>query len=929
MVDRIPDDPQVAARLPGAPSVRAERLLKITSAIANAVSPSEVYDAVVDQAAEAIGASSAGLWLLDDVGETAKLAHSRGYAEVATQKLAVLPLDMTPCIPALDVIRRAEPIWIPSQAALLEQYPHLRPVVTAARSYRISCLPLITHGRVVGSLAFTVERPGEAHEEERNFLLLVAGYATQAIERLRLLESERRSRDEAKAALKRLEILSQASRAFVASALDRDSRLHRVVSELSSVLDSCINLSLLGPDGKLHLVAVQHPNTHAHDRLRSPVATAPLRVGEGVTGTIAATGQSVLLPKIDPDLIRKRAAAPYRGFLEKFPAYAMVGAALKVRDSIIGTVTATRCREGESYTEEDLRLLEDLADRAAVALENSRLYQEAIDARGRAERLYDFAQAIVAADQLDAVFAAAADAIEAVLGTNRSAILTFDEDGPMKFRAWRNISERYRRAVEGHSPWPREAVAPEPVLVPDVNDAPALKSFQPLFRAEGIGALAFIPLVSSGRLLGKFMVYFDHEHAFLEREIEMALAIASHLASVINRFAAVARLEDTLRCNELFAGILAHDLRNPLGAMMMAAQLVMESAPDEQAIKPLHRVITSGQRMTRMIDQLLDFTRARLGGQMPLEKQKIDLCQLAKQTIDEIELAAPGVTIALNSVGNLEGSWDNDRMAQVFSNLAGNAAQHGLPEQPIRFQLDGRKAHSVEIAIHNRGAIPRDILPQLFEPFRSTQHKRDGSHGLGLGLYITQQVVRAHGGEISVTSSAEDGTTFNINLPRDSSSALALSEAPPWGHHQEQASLTNEEASMTTEERSRSTTPQVLVVDDDIDVRDAMEDLLIDKGFSVLTASNGAEALKLLRSLTTPPLIILLDVMMPVMDGYGFLEQRRADPSLAPIPVAVVSAGHGVDHERLGDSVQVLPKPINVPKLMATIQAIQKSATAS
>lgn len=117
---------------------------------------------------------------------------------------------------------------------------------------------------------------------------------------------------------------------------------------------------------------------------------------------------------------------------------------------------------------------------------------------------------------------------------------------------------------------------------------------------------------------------------------------------------------------------------------------------------------------------------------------------------------------------------------------------------------------------------------------------------------------------------------------------------------------------------------RILIVDDDPDIREALKELLADRGFSVLAASNGVEALKLLRTNSAPPSIILLDVMMPVMDGYGFLEERRRDPLLSSIPVAIITAGHGVDLARLGGTMPVLYKPIDVRELMIALGSVQQ-----
>jgi signal transduction histidine kinase len=227
--------------------------------------------------------------------------------------------------------------------------------------------------------------------------------------------------------------------------------------------------------------------------------------------------------------------------------------------------------------------------------------------------------------------------------------------------------------------------------------------------------------------------------------------------------------ERTGRFNEMFAGILGHDLRNPLGAILTAAQLMLRRDPDEKTVRPLTRILSSGERMTRMIDQLLDFTRARIGGGVHLAPRETDLDPIIRQIIDEESLATTAWTFQPSFEGDTRGQWDPDRLAQVFSNLISNAVRHGSPDAPLAIRVDGRDPCVVDIAIHNRGAVPPDLLPVLFDPFRGT-HRREGSQGLGLGLFISEQIVKAHGGRIRVESSEADGTTFSIHLPRTTGS---------------------------------------------------------------------------------------------------------------------------------------------------------------
>jgi signal transduction histidine kinase len=304
--------------------------------------------------------------------------------------------------------------------------------------------------------------------------------------------------------------------------------------------------------------------------------------------------------------------------------------------------------------------------------------------------------------------------------------------------------------------------------VPDVETDASLTAFLPLFREEGIGSVAFIPLVTRGRLIGKFMVYYDNAHRYSDQEVELASSIANHLASVTARFGAIAKLEDTIRYNELFAGILAHDLRNPLGAMMTAAQSILlrrEGEQDSNA-RPASRIMTSGQRMMRMIDQLLDVTRARAGGGIELDPRDTNLGDLCSQAIDELELAFPQWTIRHESIGELDGTWDPDRLLQVVSNLASNAGQHGRPEGMVDITIDGRSPDTVTLAVHNGGVISPSLIPTLFDPFRGSRQRRDVSRGLGLGLFIVKEIARAHGGSVEVSSLPESGTTFTVRLPR-------------------------------------------------------------------------------------------------------------------------------------------------------------------
>lgn len=385
------------------------------------------------------------------------------------------------------------------------------------------------------------------------------------------------------------------------------------------------------------------------------------------------------------------------------------------------------------------------------ALERLRLFEAEQRSRLRAELLYGLAAAVIGAARVEDVFDAALDAVERALGADGSAILLRDSDAVTRVRAWRALSADDRQALESEEPWSSESGAPRARAVENVS--------------AGIRSVTYIPLLSSGTLVGRIAVCHATSRTLLSQELDLAGAIANHVAAAVSRFTSLGALQKTVRLNEVFAGILGHDLRNPLSAILTSARVALRRDQTEALRKPLARILNSGDRMTRMIDQLLDFTRVRLGAGLALARARVDLGQLLRQVVDELEGAHPEARVSLECRGDASGEWDADRLAQVFSNLVGNAVEHGEAGAEVSVVVDGRSATVVSAAIGNRGSLPSELLSRLFEPLVGGEGPELG-HGLGLGLYISHELVRGHGGSIAVASSAETGTLVTVELPR-------------------------------------------------------------------------------------------------------------------------------------------------------------------
>jgi signal transduction histidine kinase len=226
------------------------------------------------------------------------------------------------------------------------------------------------------------------------------------------------------------------------------------------------------------------------------------------------------------------------------------------------------------------------------------------------------------------------------------------------------------------------------------------------------------------------------------------------------------QLAETLRLNETFVAAVGHDLRNPLNAILTAAQLLEMTATDDRTRLTASRLRSSGKRMSAIIDDLFDLARVRLGGGLTIEPGETDLLAIAQRVVTEHQQVHPRRAFDVHPSGDLRGEWDERRLEQVLSNLIGNALRHGARDSVIAIRLDGA-GEEVTFSVHNRGTIPPDILPALFDPFRSGREKAS-REGLGLGLFIVRQVIEAHGGSVEVTSTEQDGTTVGIRLPRRS-----------------------------------------------------------------------------------------------------------------------------------------------------------------
>ena len=443
-----------------------------------------------------------------------------------------------------------------------------------------------------------------------------------------------------------------------------------------------------------------------------------------------------LLTEVSDDLLRKVAGteARYR-LLSLIGIRSVMVVPLVMRGQVTGILSLMYTHEsGRRYGSDDPALAKELALHAANALENARLMTDlkASEARFRV-----------------------------ALAGARTVV--FEQDTSLRYTWFYNPL-----APEG-----QPGRTPDQWLASDEAAVLAATKNRVLEQGESITE--------------ELDFTFENERRHYREAIEPMRDRAGKIVGIIGaatditeQQATQRQLSDDVSFRERMMGVLGHDLRNPLNAITLSGDLLSRRADrSAEDRKQLEQIRRAADRMKEMIETLLDFTRLRFGA-FPLSFRPADLGEIARGVVDEMRAAKPDRRIELRVRNALRGQWDPDRVSQAIANLVSNALAYGEPGTTVTVDVDGNEREAT-VAVNNRGAsIPPAFMAVIFEPFRRDAPRDRSPHGLGLGLYIVQQIVLAHGGEIRVESNAQDGTTFTMRLP------VALAGAarePGWNGH--------------------------------------------------------------------------------------------------------------------------------------------------
>ncbi|HEV2331339.1 MAG TPA: response regulator [Verrucomicrobiae bacterium] len=550
-----------------------------------------------------------------------------------------------------------------------------------------------------------------------------------------------------------------------------------------------------------------------------------------------------------------------------------------------------------------------------------------ISERKRNERQQHALFALVArvnsAPSLSEICDAALETIFQCQDTDRAALLLTDSQGMiMRFKAWRGLSDEYRQAVEGHSPW-KPGDSPQPLAIEDTARAELSEELRTVIETEGIRSLAFIPISFEKRLLGKLMLYFNKPHVFVADELKPAQTIASQIAFAIEReFVSqqLKRANDELlaasRAKDDFMATLSHELRTPLNPVLLLASDAMNNRDLPPRVRADFNTIRKNIEMeARLIDDLLDLTRIARG-KIILEKHFVNLRTVLTDAVAQVreEMNQKKLRLELRLKAQQHTVFaDAVRLQQIFWNLLKNAVKF-TPEGgqvAVETELAGDKLLT-RIADTGIG-LTDDELAGIFKAFAQGEHASVNGHrfgGLGLGLSISQKLTELHSGRIIAASDGRDkGATFTVELP-----LVTATET----NGKAKASSGLEEV----QQGGIAKGIRILLVEDHEPTRTTLASLLARRNYDVVAAGSVHEARTLAKERSFD--LLITDIGLPDGNGYDLMNELGKERPLRGIALT----GYGMEHdvarsENAGFDAH-LTKPVRIQSLEAALDATAK-----
>jgi signal transduction histidine kinase/ActR/RegA family two-component response regulator len=805
----------------------------------------------------------------------------------------------------------------------------------------ILSVPLGGEGATTASLALYYRTPHRFTDVEIETSRALGNMAAAALTTAELYDEQRRTREQTT-------LLAQAS-AALADSLDFETTLNTVARlAVPGIGDSCA-IHLIDEDDHIRLVAAVHVDPQKAGAMRTLADPTDATSARNWIRTIR-DGASTLLAEIDATVVERSLQHDpllLRAYDEvRFAS--QISVPLVARGRTIGGITFTLGPGERRYDMADVRLAEDLAQRAAIAVDNARLYRAAQDGetaaaigQRRARFLADVGEALASSLDYQTTLKTVANlAVPDV--ADWCTVYILDDAGTLQRLAVAHVDpEKLHLAEVLHAkyPEPRDAMGgawqvirtAAPTMMSEIPDAllaAAARDEEHLRLLRGIGVTSFIcvPLLMRGRAFGALsFVSAESRRRYGAADLRFAQDVASRAALAVENARVYQQASDANRLKDEFLGTLSHELRTPLNAILGYARMLRrgvfsDRAKQARAIEILER---NAQALAQIVEDVLDVSRI-ISGKLHLNIQPVDLGAVIEDAVATVLPAADAKGVRLDvgadhAAPRVPG--DAERLQQVVWNLLANAVKFTPKEGTVSIRLEHGHQHArVVVSDTGRGIAP-GFLPHLFERFRQFDSRFSREHGgLGLGLAIAHEIVQSHGGSIKARSEGEGrGATFTVTLPIVAGVTVAPAAAVAAGTEAGETPLSI---------RGRLAGVRVLVVDDEDDARALVQAIVEEAGGIATTAASGAHALQRLDA--ELPDVMVADLGMPGMDGLALIEAVRRRRDAARTLPAIALTAYARSQDRLmalsSGFQRHLPKPIDHALLVATIRAMTTSS---
>ncbi|MHC5597924.1 MAG: AAA family ATPase [Nostoc sp.] len=757
-------------------------------------------------------------------------------------------------------------------------------------------------------------------------------------ERIQLIQ-EQTARLEAEADQQRAAFLAQVS-ATLASSLNYESTLASVANLVVPYFADWCAVDLLQDNQSINRVAVAHRDPEKVKLGWEVHQRYPRKLDEpGGVPKVLRTGVSEMVTEIPDAALAAAIPDPeYLRILRELGLKSCIMLPLMARERIFGAISFLTAESERRYSTDDLSLAEDIAHRAAIAIDNARLYQEAQQAQKTAER------ALERIARLQSITAALSESLTptqvseviveqsmAALGGS-SALVALLNEGKTELEIVRAVGynqdlvNTWRKfTIDSLSPLAETVRTGKPIWAEPIQNRvdryPHLAEFYAQYDFE---AWISIPLMVEGSAVGGISLGFSKLQQLSGEDQAFILAVAQQCAQAIARAhlyeaerTARSAAESANRVKDEFLAVLSHELRTPLNPILGWAKLMrtrkLDQATSDRALETIER---NAKLQTQLIEDLLDVSRI-LQGKLNLNFSQINLVSVIEGAMETVRLSAEAKSIQIQTIFE-SGVWpvlgDANRLQQVFWNILSNAIKFTPTGGEVKIKLK-QVGSQVKVSVTDTGkGISPEFLPYVFDYFRQADSATTRKYGgLGLGLAIVHHLVELHGGTVQAESLGEGkGATFTVRLPYLEDERKGIKDA-------------KDRSSLVAAQSSPLSGLEILVVDDDADMRDFLSFMLEQYGANVTVVASGIGALTALSQ--KKPNLIISDIGMPEMDGYMLMRQVR---SLEPeeggrIPAIALTAyaGEMDRHQAIAVGFQQhISKPVDPEELVKAIVSL-------